>query len=275
MISSDITPSPQLRQYVAQYRIRHFIFALGITPAYKPFPPRPEQCLAFYIRGSETTEYLNDGRIVQKPRSVVSGQFTYRINRFVSSPEFLMILVDLKPGALHCLTGLPFTELTNIDVDAEAFFGPEIKYANKRLSSAGSYSEMITIIESFLDTLLKKQKKEFVAIDHVLDFVTKEYGKSLDWLSRQSCLSPRQLERKFQERVGIGPKTFLRIARFNHAYWMHLKNAHLDWFSIAIACGYCDYQHLVKDYKEFANSTPNVFFEEEHKAPGRFLGLTT
>ena len=34
-------------------------------------------------------------------------------------------------------------------------------------------------------------------------------------------------------------------------------------FGIAIACGYTDYQHLVKDYLEFTNTTPNKFFAEE------------
>jgi hypothetical protein len=54
---------------------------------------------------------------------------------------------------------------------------------------------------------------------------------------------------------------------------MHLKNPKLNWFQIAMACGYADYQHLVKDYKHFANTTPILFFLEENKAPGRILGL--
>ena len=58
------------------------------------------------------------------------------------------------------------------------------------------------------------------------------------------------------------------------SYWLRLKNPALDWLSIAIACGYNDYQHLVKDYKEFANTTPNLFFNEERQAPGRVLGLS-
>jgi transcriptional regulator GlxA family with amidase domain len=55
---------------------------------------------------------------------------------------------------------------------------------------------------------------------------------------------------------------------------MHLKQPKLDWLAIALACGYHDYQHLVRDYRDFAAATPKSFFHEESKAPGRVLGLT-
>ena len=185
-----------------------------------------------------------------------------------------MIEVDFKPGALHRLTGLPFTELTNRDIDAETIFSPEIRKVNERLSSTDSYADMIAIIELFFLDLIKKTRKEVLAVDHLLNLIVADSRTfSVDQLKGKAFLSARQLERKFGERIGISPKTFLRISRFNQSYWMRLKRPTLDWLSIAIACGYNDYQHLVRDYKEFANTTPNLFFKEEYQAPGRVLGL--
>jgi transcriptional regulator GlxA family with amidase domain len=96
---------------------------------------------------------------------------------------------------------------------------------------------------------------------------------SLDWLANQACLSPRQFERKSNHYIGVSPKLFAKIARFNQSYNMRLKNPHEDWLSIAVGSGYHDYQHLVRDYKEFANASPNILFAEENKAPERILGL--
>src|SRR5215204_161821 len=132
MISQDFPPSLHLKEYISQFRLRHFVFSNGIVPPPKPFPPRPEQCVTFYIRGSEISRHLNAGIEVKKPRSVLSGQFTYRVDRFVSYPEILMLIVDLQPGALHRLTGIPFTEFTNQEIDAEAIL-PKIKCLNDRL----------------------------------------------------------------------------------------------------------------------------------------------
>ncbi|SHF57072.1 helix-turn-helix domain-containing protein [Flavisolibacter ginsengisoli] len=274
MISRDFLPSEALREFIYQFRLRHFVFQNGIIPPAKPFPPRPEQCLTFYVRGSETARYLKDNLELKKWRSVISGQFTSRVDRYVSYPEVLIIFVDFKPGALHRLTGIPFTEFTDKDLDAETVFPPEIKRVNDRLSSTDSYSEMIQIVEEFVSQLVQHSKKELLAVDRMLLLTVKEHEHTIDWLAQKAYLSPRQLERKLNERIGISPKTFVRISRFNRSYWLHLKNPKLNWFQIAMACGYTDYQHLVKEYKEFANANPNHFFAEESHAPGRILGLT-
>lgn len=272
MIAKDFAPSEPLKEYISQYRVRHFVFSNRIIPPPKPFPPRPEQCITFFVRGSETSRYLKDGRELKKPRSVISGQFTARVDRFVSYPEILMMMVDFKPGALYRLTGIPFTEFTNKELDAEAVL-PKIKTVNDRLSSTESYIEMVQIVDQFFTELVNASKKELLAVDHVLTAITGEPDRSIDWLARNAYLSPRQLERKFDERIGISPKTFLRISRFSQSYWLHLKNPTLSWYKIALTCGYTDYQHLVKDYRAFANANPNNFFQEEKMAPGRLLGL--
>jgi AraC-like DNA-binding protein len=272
MIIKDILPSEPLRQYIQQYRLRHFVFISGRIPPLKPFPPRPEQCLTFYIRGHEIARSINDQSEFKKPISVLSGQFTGRVDRYVSHPEVLMIIVDFQPGALHRLIKIPFTDFTDKYFDAETVMPPEIRRVNERLNSTASYNEMINILEDFF-IKLSGQAKELSLTDQMLMLIAKEPDYSIDQIATTSFLSNRQLQRKFQESIGVSPKTFLRIARFNQSYWMHLKNPKLNWFQIAMACGYSDYQHLVKEYKEFANTTPINFFIEERNAPGRMLGL--
>lgn len=273
MIVKDFQPSAVLEDYISQYRFRHFVFGNGIIPPVKPFPPRPEQCLTFYVRGTETARYVQTGLEIIKPRCVISGQFTHRVDRSVSSPEILMIIVDFKPGALYRLTGIPFTEFNNKDIDAETVLPPEIKRVHERLNSTGSYDEMLGMLESYFTGLAAHAKKDLLPLDLLFNLIAKEPGHSIDWLARNAYLSTRQLERKFDERIGINPKTYLRICRFNRSYWMHLKNKHLNWFQVAMSCGYTDYQHLAKEYKIFAGNTPNNFFTEESKSPGRMLGL--
>lgn len=230
------SPSECLREYIYQYRLRHFVFQKELIAPVKPFPPRPEQCVTFFVRGVEKSKYFSNGTEVIKPRSVVSGQFTHRVDRLVSVPEILMIIVDFRPGALHRLTGIPFRELTNKDIDAEAIFPDEIKRVNDRLSSLNSYEEMIRVLECFFIYLIGRSKT-CLPLHRLFTAVVKEPDRSVDWLASNAYLSTRQLERKFDERIGISPKTYLRICRFNRSYWMHLKNPQLTWFAIAMKCG--------------------------------------
>ena len=275
MISRNIQPAPELREYIYRYRLRHFYFDGSRTATLKPFPPRPEQCIVFYPRGAETIEYPSSSIKVQRPRSIVSGQFTERINRLITTPEFLMISVEFRPGGLYRLTGLNFAELTNKCEDAEAVLSPELAAINSRLSGASTYDEMILIIEAYLKTLAAKSQRPLIAADHILDgLVNAGEILSVDQLSKKAYLSPRQLERKVMERIGVCPKTFLKLSRFHKSLLMRYAHPERNWFSIAIESGYSDYQHLVKEYKTYTINTPNLFLSEELRSPGRVLGLT-
>src|SRR5215510_3200671 len=101
MIFKDWLPTPPLNQFVYFHRMRHFIIPNYLQINSKPYPVRPEHCMAFYPRGFEITELIMDKSMITRPRSVITGQFTNRINRLTTCSEFLMILVVFKPGALY------------------------------------------------------------------------------------------------------------------------------------------------------------------------------
>ncbi len=275
MLSHDFTPSPPLQAFISRFRIRHFVFETGFTPNCKPFPPRAEQHIVFYPCGYEEVAFAQDTVLLKRPQSIVTGHYSQRLNRYASHPEFLMVEVNLKPGALFKLTGVPCAALVNKEVDAEAFFGNEIKNVNHRLNSTRHYPEMISIIEDFFTQLINQSKRFVLPFDGLLEaFTLHQQFTSVAEMAKTSCLSRRQLERTFNERVGIAPGLLLRIMRFNQAYWLKLKRPDFDGLRIAVACGYTDYQHMAKDFREFADTSPNKFFAEEKMAPGRVLGLT-
>jgi AraC-like DNA-binding protein len=275
MIARNIQPAPELRDYIFRYRIRHFHFDGTNSASLKPFPPRPEQCIIFYPRGAETIEYPSSSIKVQRPRSIIAGQFTERINRLITTPEFLMISVEFRPGALFRLTGINFAELVNKCEDAEAVLSPELAAINSRLSGASTYEEMILIIEEYFKALVVKSSRPLIAADSILnELINSGEILSVDQLSKKAYLSPRQLERKVMERIGVCPKTFLKLSRFHKSLLLRLAHPERSWFSIAIESGYNDYQHLVKEYKTYTLNTPNLFITEEFRSPGRVLGLT-
>ena len=90
----------------------------------------------------------------------------------------------------------------------------QIKRVNERLSDAKTQEQMIQLIESFL--LKKNQReKETLPIDRIFKFVLSEPNHySIDQLANISCVSFRQFERQFLERIGTSPTMFIRQARF-------------------------------------------------------------
>ena len=269
-------PCPALRDYVRQLQIVGCLFpaSMAVLPV-KAYWPRAENSLAFYPKDPEQLEYGFDGNRLSKPCSTVNGQYSIVTNRHVGR-DFMVFQVQFQPGALFRLTGIPSHELTNSFVDAEAIFSTEIRLVNERLSYTRHYTEMIPIVESFLLQLVNRAwRKALRPIDKVSRFMLQHRGTiSLDWLADQACLSHRQFYRQFMEREGVSPKLFARIARFENA--MKFKNAQpaKDWLSIALDLEYYDYQHLVRDFKEFTSLTPNGFFLlADGHSPERVFGM--
>ncbi len=134
---------------------------------------------------------------------------------------------------------------------------------------------MLLIADRFVATLISNARKEVHLLDSVSKLMLKSDGNiPLDWLAKESCLCTKQFKRKFNERIGVNPKTYARIIRFTKAF--NTKNAYpkRDWLRIAIECNYSDYQHLSKDYKEFAGLTPPELHLLENNSPENVLGLT-
>lgn len=262
-------PCLALAEFVRTYTVLHFIFDAAADIPYKPYPPRPEHCLSFYPRDTETIEYANSGKKVSNLKIVVIGQQNEVTNRYVGR-DFMVFQVVFRPGALYRLTGIPSH---NSYVDAETVFANDIKEVNAKLGEATKAEQMVIIVESFLNRLAKSCNKGPHGLDQVSGLLlhTKK-NPSIEQLASDSCLSLRQYERKFIERVRVPPKYFNRIIRFENAFRMKNKHPHLDWLTIAIQCGYYDYQHLAKDYKEFTRHTPTNFHLLDLSSPERKFG---
>ncbi len=274
MLLKDFIPAPELREFVQLYRIVHLHFDREQAIPPKAYPPRPEHCLAFYPYDTETVQYAGSGKIIRHIPVVLYGQFTEVTHRMIGH-NFLVFQIIFYPGALYRLTGLIASELNNQYIDAESVFTSELRMVNEQLYHAAGYPDMLLVANDFVRSLIRHQKKTRLLTDNTWHLLLQDQSKySLNQLAREACLSTKQFERRFKERTGVNPKLYERIIRFDKAF--RLKNSHpqYDWLRIAMACGYHDYQHLVKEYKDFTGLSPTAFHQIENNAPERKFGLS-
>ncbi len=274
MILKDFLPNAAFREFVQCYRIVHFKFDESAEFPYKAYPPRPEECLLFYLRDREEVELINCPKKDYQLPIVLFGQQTSMMHRYAGK-NFLNLQIVFQPTGLFRLTGIPSFELSNKYLDAEYIFSKNIVFIHEQFQHAKSYSEMLLIADKFLSTLVSNARNNAHLLDSVSKLMIQRNGNvSLDWLAKQACLCTKQFKRKFNERTGVNPKTYARIIRFTKAF--NTKNAYpdWDWLRIAIECDYFDYQHLVKDYKDLTGLTPKELHLLESNSPESRLGLT-
>src|SRR6185295_5336234 len=141
------------------------------------------------------------------------------------------------------------------------FWGKEVNVLLEQLRRAASYDSMITMVSSFIEQRFDRSCRPEEPIDQAAIQMLDPLNQcSLEEWAATACLSLRQFERNFITRVGISPKLFIRIVRFEYA--MKIKNAYPDknWSEIAMECNYTDSSHLLREFKEFAEFPPSRFY---------------
>lgn len=272
MVFSSIAPSPNLREFVRDYLIAHFRFDPGKPVPHKRYAPKPEQGITFFVRGRPSiVDPLTDQDRLAPPVAVFGQQMKRCDVRL--APEFLMFRVHFQPGGLFRVLKTPLCEFGEDYFDAELVLGIEVRDVSERLATARSYAEMVEVVESYLVRSVTRGAQKVLPMDRAAGRLTADpVHVSLDWLARQACLSPRQLNRKFIERIGVGPKLYSRLLRFHRAYLFKVAHPTIAWPTVAIEFGYTDYQHMVRDFKQFTNATPNAWLQEDRGSPENALG---
>jgi len=212
-------------------------------------------------------EHLSGKGKEKQDSSIVVGPQTERLT-ITMGYHHLVIKVGFQPGGLYRLLGIPMQELLRPEAfEATDLLGNEINEVNEQLKAAASFVEMKGIVENYL---LKKSRKikQQLPIDSVLPLLIREGGLiNIDVLASTACLSNRQFERVFKDRIGLSPKFFSRLVRFANAWVLKEASPTLTWIKIAHQCGYYNQMHLIRDFKEFTGTNPSEIEAAFLKAP--------
>lgn len=266
-------PGAGLEDVVRQHQLVRLHFAADVIVPEKPYWPRPAAALAFYLRAPEIIR-APGAAPAAKPRAVIVGQpsvVTWRRG----GPDFAVYQIELQPGALHRLTGLHLKDLTDGWVDAEAVLPVTFGGLVRQLEDLadGPAAPMIAAAESWLRAALPPNRREDVAADGAARWLMSRPLADIDDVALRCGLSTRQMRRLFDTRVGVSPKLFARVARFDGLIRLRNRSPDDDWLTAALAAGYYDHQHLRRDFRQFTLLGPRAFLALEQSAPERAFGL--
>lgn len=184
-------------------------------------------------------------------------------------PGAAVVGLRLRPGAAPSLLGPPATELVDLEVDAELLWGPGAAALAGRLAEAGAPARAARVLE---DEIARR-----VAAAPALDpLVAAAVGRLQPWRSgglgdwaSGLPLSERQLRRRFLAALGLGPKAFQRILRFQAFLALTQgRRGHLGLARLARRAGYADQAHLTREASALAGLTPRAFLEETWRSCG-------
>jgi AraC-like DNA-binding protein len=133
------------------------------------------------------------------------------------------------------------------------------------MSNAG---QMIREIEIFILKQMNPEPKTLQAIDIVKYLYNNRAQSNIKSLKEKTGMCYKQLERSFRRYVGIRPKHFINIIKFNYAAKLMYERPQKSLTQIALESGYYDQSHFIKTFRQFSGQCPKNYFT---KSPLRIL----
>jgi AraC-like DNA-binding protein len=169
------------------------------------------------------------------------------------------IVINFKPGGLYKLFQLSAHFFNNRSRDAVEFLGEQILDMSRELVDL-PMARKIELMDSWLIKQLQKQKKTDRNIDEAIRLVERYKGNiTVRELSLATFTTKRTLERRFQEQVGLHPKTFSRLVRFSGVIRHVETNLNIKWRQLADAFGYYDQSHFIHEFKSLTGGLPQDY----------------
>jgi len=189
----------------------------------------------------------------------IVGALTHGDSSGVERPS--MIGTYFRAGGLAAFTSVPADELTDRVVRVEDVLGPAAANVAARLAEA-SEAVRIDALESLLIERLRDQRRATASVDvaGLAASIEQSAGQvTVEQLAYEAGISRQHLTRLFRERVGVTPKLYARLARFQSSLVYAGAGEPADGAHAALALGYADQSHWIAEFKEFSGLTPHRF----------------
>jgi AraC-like DNA-binding protein len=261
VITTEILPCPAIQSFVRCYTLREFNTA-G-SDFLKPLPANHEFTLAFTLSGSLSTTKTSFGDIISGSQHIFGLQTSYK-GCIVFNGNIRLFTIQFRPNGFYKLFNIPAGLLTNKTYKLSDIINKGIPLYIERLNEASDISTLRSLTDTLLLSYLSKSKKTDPnsSITFASSLLFQNQGNvNIRKLAYDANMCLRTFEQRFTEQVGISPKMYARLTRFNHAILIRIKNTSTSWTDISYQCGYYDQMHFIKEFKQFAGESPSNFYK--------------
>jgi AraC-like DNA-binding protein len=181
---------------------------------------------------------------------------------FAAAPahEAMSVGVRFKPGGAFPFLDWAAGELHNTHLPLESLWGSRADALRSRLLEAKTPTAMFDVLEqTLLEQAIRPRAPHPAVASALRAFQTGPYAPAVGEVIRHVDLSPRTFIRRFTDEVGLTPKLFCRIRRFQQVLRLVQRGRAVGWANVALDCGYCDQAHLIHDFRAFSGLTPTEF----------------
>jgi AraC-like DNA-binding protein len=173
-----------------------------------------------------------------------------------------LVQIDLTPPGARALLGVPGRELAGAVVALEDLLGPAAGRLVEQLRATHGWTARFALVDRFLVRRLAAARQASPDVVRAWSRLQESGGTlPVGELARELGCSTRHLARRFGEDVGMTPKAYARLLRFERVV-TRMRTGERDLSRLAIGCGYYDQAHFNRDFRSYTGTTPTALIAD-------------
>ncbi len=258
--------------HIPQPPLSNFVDLLWFYDGYSPGPHSKERLmpdgsieLVINLKDDEARIYDRENldKCTRLPGALLCGPHS---SFFVidTAQQASVIGIHFKPGGAFPFFKMPACELHNLHVSLEDLWGHEAGWLRERLLEAQTAEKKIYVLEQCLLEQAFKPMERHRAVDYALGlFRNIHTAPAITDLADHIGISSRRFIQLFSNQVGLTPKLFARVRRFQQVLRQIRTGTDFPWADMAADCGYFDQAHFIHDFKKFSGINPTTYVAQK------------
>ncbi|MEM7369818.1 MAG: helix-turn-helix transcriptional regulator [Bacteroidota bacterium] len=233
-----------------------------------------DSCIEMVFQYRNSFVEIGSGQTIGRhPLATISGPSRSYKELFVSG-SYGMIGVCLYPSAAEQVWNIPSAELKDKMIATEDLLQQEAHRLEDQILAAQNLGERYLLLVNYLSDRLARNCPPDRRLSAAIRRIYETGGQlSIAKISEEIALSNRQLERMFLSNIGMRPKLFSRIVRFQSSFQQSAARHSTSLTDLAYRCGYADQAHFSREFKEFAGMNPSQYFRLTEEVADSFAQI--
>jgi len=235
----------------------------GVTAHRQRVLPNGRIQLILNLAADHLTEVRDGGDQRQAPALVTGIQTCFQT---IATEDIVdLVGVVLRPGGFCPIFGTDADEFSDCETSLEAWLGREADDLRSQLRETAAAEARFAILEGWLvERVMRGQRGRCPVTDFALAEL--RCGRPVREIARRSGWSERTVSERFRRQVGVTPKIFDRIVRFQRVVQqLHRADARVEWSQLALDCGFYDQAHFSHEFRAFSGISATEYATSERR----------
>jgi AraC-like DNA-binding protein len=223
--------------------------------------PKGAAQLVINLKDDQTRVYDpgRGGVATTSPGAVLTGPGTH-FEVIDTDEQEHVVGVSFRPGGTRPFFRLPADALTGPDVPLECLWSvTDVALLREQLLAATTPDAALDVMQAALTAAWRDQPMHRAVDAALATFHRESEVARVAEVADAVGLSVRRFIEAFARDVGLTPKQYCRVRRFQQAVTAAHAAREVDWAEVALSCGFYDQAHFIHDFRAFSGLTPGAY----------------